>query len=254
MTLHVLVGVAAALGARIDLRLLWQGEGLDRLLDSGHADLVERTLQLLSSSDWLVATEVSFNVRGERGAIDILAFHPISGSLLVIEIKSVVPDMQAMLSGIDRKGRLIYRLVRSMMAPTSTGRPARGYPADDRWGLVSGPRPPAVNGDRDPAALTGDRIRQLTSTGGAGTPWGPPKEAGLMTTIGIDIGGRTHVAARCRDGQTRADREILRVSQDRAGFTALDAWLGRQPEPVTLVTMESSGHYWMPLASHLRPA
>ena len=73
-----------------------------------------------------------------------------------------------------------------------------------------------------------------------------------MTTIGIDIGGRTHVAARCRDGQARADREILRVSQDRAGFTVLDTWLERQPEPVTLVTMESSGHYWLPLASHLR--
>jgi transposase len=73
-----------------------------------------------------------------------------------------------------------------------------------------------------------------------------------MTTIGIDIGGRTHVAACCRDGQTRADREILRVSQDRVGFAALDAWLERQAEPVTLVTMESSGHYWMPLASHLR--
>ena len=73
-----------------------------------------------------------------------------------------------------------------------------------------------------------------------------------MTTIGIDIGGRTHVAARCRDGMSRADREILQVSQSRAGFATLDTWLGRQPEPVTLVTMESSGHYWMPLASHLR--
>ncbi len=73
-----------------------------------------------------------------------------------------------------------------------------------------------------------------------------------MTMIGIDIGGRTHVVARCRDGQARADREILRVSQDRAGFATLDAWLKRQPEDVTLITMESSGHYWMPLASHLR--
>ena len=72
-----------------------------------------------------------------------------------------------------------------------------------------------------------------------------------MSTIGIDIGGRTHVVARCRDGQARADRQILRVSQDRAGFGALDTWLDGQPEPVTLVTMESSGHYWMPLASHL---
>lgn len=73
-----------------------------------------------------------------------------------------------------------------------------------------------------------------------------------MTTIGIDIGGRTHVVARCRDGTSRADREIVRVSQSRAGFAALDAWLERQAEPVTLVTMESSGHYWMPLAAHLR--
>ena len=72
-----------------------------------------------------------------------------------------------------------------------------------------------------------------------------------MTTIGVDIGGRSHAVARCREGHTKADREIVRVSQSRAGFDALDAWLDRQTEPVTLVTMESSGHYWMPLASHL---
>ena len=73
-----------------------------------------------------------------------------------------------------------------------------------------------------------------------------------MTTIGIDIGGRSHTVARCRDGLPRADREILRVGQSRAGFAALDAWLDRQTDPVSLVTMESSGHYWMPLAAHLR--
>jgi transposase len=73
-----------------------------------------------------------------------------------------------------------------------------------------------------------------------------------VTTIGIDIGGRTHAVARCRDGATKADRDILRVSQSRAGFAVLDTWLERQAEPVTLVAMESSGHYWMPLASHLR--
>jgi transposase len=73
-----------------------------------------------------------------------------------------------------------------------------------------------------------------------------------VTTIGVDIGGRSHAVARCRDGNQTADREILRVGQSRAGFTALDSWLGRQSEPVTLVTMESSGHYWMPLAAHLR--
>ena len=73
-----------------------------------------------------------------------------------------------------------------------------------------------------------------------------------MMTIGIDIGGRQHAVARCHDGRDRAERPILRMSQDRAGFDALDAWLARQDEPVGLVTMESSGHYWMPLAAHLR--
>jgi transposase len=73
-----------------------------------------------------------------------------------------------------------------------------------------------------------------------------------MITIGIDIGGRTHAVARCREGARQADREVLRVSEDRAGFERLDAWLARQAEPVGLVTMESSGHYWMGLASHLQ--
>jgi transposase len=73
-----------------------------------------------------------------------------------------------------------------------------------------------------------------------------------MVTVGIDIGGRRHVAARCRDGESRADRRVVAVSQDRAGFRALDAWLAGQPEPVARVVMESSGHYWLPLASHLR--
>jgi transcriptional regulator with XRE-family HTH domain len=105
VAVHTLIGVAAALGARIDVRVLWQGEGLDRLLDARHASLVELVVGLLTSSDWNVAPEVSFNIRGERGSIDILAFHRRSGSLLVIEVKSVVPDIQAMLVGIDRKGR-----------------------------------------------------------------------------------------------------------------------------------------------------
>ena len=72
-----------------------------------------------------------------------------------------------------------------------------------------------------------------------------------MTTIGIDIGGKQHAVAPCR-GQPKADREVLRVSQNRAGFDRLDAWLERQAGPVELVTMESSGHYWMSLASHLQ--
>ncbi len=112
VSVHVLVRVAAALGGTVNVRLLWQGEGLDRLLDSAHAALTEGMLSRLRSLGWEVATEVSFSIRGERGTIDILAFHPETGSLLVIEIKSVVPDLQAMLGTLDRKARLATEIAR----------------------------------------------------------------------------------------------------------------------------------------------
>ncbi len=43
------------------------------------------------------------------------------------------------------------------------------------------------------------------------------ENAGMMS-VGIDIGGKQHVADCCREGQDKADREVLRMSQDRAGF------------------------------------
>ena len=112
VTLRTLARVAVALDARLDVRVLWHGEGLDRLLDAAHADLTDAVLRILIDSDWEVSTEVSFDLRGERGVIDILAFHRASGSLLVIEIKSVVPDLGAMLGALDRKARLASRIAR----------------------------------------------------------------------------------------------------------------------------------------------
>ncbi len=110
--IYVLVKVAAALGASVNTRLLWHGEGLDRLLDSAHASVTEAALELLRSLGWDASTEVSFNIRGERGTIDILAFHVPTGSLLVIEVKSVVPDLQAMFGTLDRKVRLASEIAR----------------------------------------------------------------------------------------------------------------------------------------------
>ena len=106
LSVETLDRVAEALGARADLRLLWEGEGLDRLLDAAHASLVEWVVRRLGALGWDVAVEVSFSSYGERGSIDVLAFHPGGRALLVIEVKSVTPDMQAVLGGLDRKARL----------------------------------------------------------------------------------------------------------------------------------------------------
>jgi transposase len=55
----------------------------------------------------------------------------------------------------------------------------------------------------------------------------------------------------CREGAQEAERQGLKIAANRGGFDDLDAWLRRQPEPVARVVMESSGHYWFNLASHL---
>ena len=74
-----------------------------------------------------------------------------------------------------------------------------------------------------------------------------------MAVIGIDIGKRRHVAAVCRDGERVAQKTVLRFRGDRSGFLELRAWLARQGD-IERVVMESSGHYWMPLAGALARA
>ena len=44
--------------------------------------------------DWVAVPEVTFSIYGERGAIDILAWHEPTRSLLVIELKTELVDIQ----------------------------------------------------------------------------------------------------------------------------------------------------------------
>lgn len=50
---------------------------------------------------WIRAPEVSFAIYGERGVIDILAFHEPTGSLLVIELKTEFVSLENLLSTMD---------------------------------------------------------------------------------------------------------------------------------------------------------
>jgi transcriptional regulator with XRE-family HTH domain len=196
--------VAAALGARVIVRLDWQGEGLDRLIDARHAALVDLVVREMSSNGWLCVTEATFNVYGERGSVDVLAFHPENGVLVVIEVKSAIPELGAMLLTLDRKVRLAPRIAADRgWKPTAVGRllvvgdgrttrrrlgehrsmfdsafPVRGWAAR-RW-LA---RPAVVtgwsglwipSGDHHTVARRRDRVRPRASE----REWGPEIPAG----------------------------------------------------------------------------
>lgn len=55
---------------------------------------------------------MSFNQYGERGRYDLLAFHPATGIVLVVEIKTAVGDVQATLGILDVKVRLALDIAR----------------------------------------------------------------------------------------------------------------------------------------------
>lgn len=109
--------VAAALGARLQVLLTWNGEQLDRLVDAGHAELQNGYAALLGAAGWSVAVEVSFNHFGDRGRYDLLAFHPVSACLLVVEVKTAIGDVQATLGTLDMKLRLAADVARAQGWP-----------------------------------------------------------------------------------------------------------------------------------------
>lgn len=112
ISIETLIRAAEVLGADVDIRVRWRGEQLDRLLDEDHATLADAFVAWLKRLGWETAMEVTFAVYADRGSIDILAFHPPSRTVLVVEIKTVVPDFQSMVSSVDRKSRLALQIAR----------------------------------------------------------------------------------------------------------------------------------------------
>lgn len=106
MTLGSIDRIAQALGASVQVRLQWQGEQLDRLIDAAHAAMQQSVADLLRGMGWEVRVEVSFNHFGDRGRVDLLAHQPRRRILLIIEIKSALGDLQETLGRLDVKARL----------------------------------------------------------------------------------------------------------------------------------------------------
>jgi transcriptional regulator with XRE-family HTH domain len=113
LSFRIVARVAAVLQMRLDVVARWRGGELDRLVNAGHSRLHEIVAEMFDGLPELTTQpEVSFAIYGERGIIDILASHPSSGSLLVIELKTEIVDVQALVGRVDVKARLALKIAR----------------------------------------------------------------------------------------------------------------------------------------------
>ena len=110
VSLPALLRVAEALEIRLDLVARWRGGELDRVLSGAHSAFAESVVALLQEAAWEVRPEVSFSRYGERGVIDLLAWHAPTRMLLVIELKTEIVDVGEILGTLDRKRRLAWQI------------------------------------------------------------------------------------------------------------------------------------------------
>jgi len=113
LTVDRLRAIAAALEIRVEIVATWRGAGGARVVNERHSRMHELIAAHLSRlPGWEFAAEVSFSRYGERGVIDILAWHAASRTLLVIEIKTEIPDPAGLVAQVNRYRRLAPAIAR----------------------------------------------------------------------------------------------------------------------------------------------
>jgi transcriptional regulator with XRE-family HTH domain len=99
--------IAAPLEVRVELRPRARAVDLDQVMNARHSAMAEFLIAWISRTPgWVARPEVSFSRFGERGAIDLLAWHAGSRCLLVIEIKTELVEFGELLARLDMKRRL----------------------------------------------------------------------------------------------------------------------------------------------------
>lgn len=113
LRLDELVRIAEALDISLKVVAAWRGGDLDRLLNVRHSALHESVARWLGSlSGWEMAPEVSYAIYGERGVIDVLAWHAATETLLMIELKTEIIDVNDLMGRADQRRRLAGDIAR----------------------------------------------------------------------------------------------------------------------------------------------
>jgi transcriptional regulator with XRE-family HTH domain len=113
-SVHALRAVGEAVAVSLPMAPRWRGADLAKLLDERHAGMVCEVVARLTSLGWVAVPEHTFSVQGERGSIDVIAWLPARRALLIVEVKTVLVDLQDLLSTFNRKRRLAPRLARDL--------------------------------------------------------------------------------------------------------------------------------------------
>ncbi|OGO59238.1 MAG: hypothetical protein A2V85_02555 [Chloroflexi bacterium RBG_16_72_14] len=124
ISLRTLQRMFEEIGGELVLNVRYPGGELDRMMDRAHAGLVEQTAHRLARLGWEVQVEVSYSEYGERGSIDILAWHPVRRIALVVEVKSEIMSVEETLRLHDVKTRLAPKVTHDRLGvwPTATAR------------------------------------------------------------------------------------------------------------------------------------
>lgn len=72
--------------------------------------MVDMVVRRLAAGDWETMVEFSFNDYGDRGSVDVLAWHAERRDLLVVETKSRLANLQETCRALDVKARVVPRL------------------------------------------------------------------------------------------------------------------------------------------------
>ena len=97
---------AAVFGLRVELRVTGRAGSLIRLGDEEHARIVDSVAGWFRAQGFLIETEASFSEWGERGRIDLLAYEPATGTLVIAEVKTQLLDLQDLFGSLNVKERL----------------------------------------------------------------------------------------------------------------------------------------------------
>jgi transcriptional regulator with XRE-family HTH domain len=102
---------ARGLGATVDVFVRYQGADLDRLLNRRHSAMHGRIGELFESLPaWSAIPEATYSVYGERGVVDWVAWHAETRTLLIVELKTALVDVNDLLGAMNRRSRLATQI------------------------------------------------------------------------------------------------------------------------------------------------